>query len=112
MFRMARAVMDLPQPLSPMTPNVLPRWMVRVSPSTALTIPARTSNSTRRSLTSIKGSFCSFMGVSILTGTVRVEGIPQAIAEHIVGQDRDKNKWHSPQFPGGVMDGAHTGSVL
>src|SRR5687767_6940916 len=105
---MARAVMDLPQPLSPMTPNVLPRWMVRLRPSTALTIPSRTSNSTRRSLTSIKGSF---MVVSILAAAVRVEGVAQAVAEHIVGQNRDENKWHSPQFPGSVVDGANSRGI-
>src|SRR3990172_5039433 len=35
----ARPVVDLPQPLSPTSPSVSPRWTWKLTPSTALTAP-------------------------------------------------------------------------
>ena len=58
-----RAVVDLPDPLSPTSPNVRPRSIVKLMPSTARTcpivrrrIPLCTGNSIRRSLTSSSGA--------------------------------------------------------
>jgi len=47
-WRMARPSVDLPQPDSPTRPYVLPRAIVRSTPSTALTWPTTRSKSTPR----------------------------------------------------------------
>ena len=46
------AVVDLPDPDSPMMVTVSPRWMVKLTASTALKTPLSVISSTLRSLTS------------------------------------------------------------
>ena len=51
----ANAVTDLPEPLSPTTPTVSPRWTSKLTWSSARTTPPRVRNSTERSCTASSG---------------------------------------------------------
>ena len=57
MRRIDCAVTLLPQPLSPMMPRVCPWWTVRLTPSTALSVPSSSEKWVLRSLSSSTGAW-------------------------------------------------------
>src|SRR6476620_8520160 len=60
---------DLPQPDSPTTPIVLPRWSVKDTPRTACTLPRSESNVVLRSVTSSSGALGSTGAMGAFTGS-------------------------------------------
>src|SRR6266498_2735103 len=84
MRRIECAVMDLPQPLSPTTPRTSPRRIVRLTPSTARTVPSSSGKDTRKSLISnnrlLSTSHCLLAGI-------RVGRVAHAIADKAEGHD-------------------------
>ncbi len=82
MFRMARAVMDFPQPLSPITPRVFaPASTVNAQSINRFHDPGADIEFNAQVFYFNQGCFTvSPHGSLLRTGTVRVKGITQAVA--------------------------------
>src|SRR4026208_725883 len=96
MRRIECAVMDLPQPLSPTTPRTSPRRMVRLTPSTARTVPSSSGKDTRKSL--ISNSMLLSTGHCLLAG-IRIGGVAHAITNETEGHDGYDHEHHGCEQP-------------
>ena len=47
-----------------------------------------------------------------LSSTIGIERIAQPITEHVVGENSEQNKGHSPKFPRRCVDGTHGCRIL
>src|SRR5262245_3965182 len=110
MLRIERAVTLLPLPLSPTTQSVLPRRIVMLTWSTALTVSCRVSNQVLRSFTSSTISFDGSAMVTLLA--IGIGGIAQAVADKVEGKDRDDHGDSGCEQPGGGGDGANVLRLL
>src|SRR5690606_25277834 len=92
-WRMERAVMLLPQPLSPTIHRVLPRFTSKVAPSRALTVPSSRSNHVLRLRTSSSRSSC-WSGAAVVvfwvaaidrspSGGIGIGGVAEPVTEEI-----------------------------
>src|SRR5450755_1639993 len=88
--RTERAVTLLPQPDSPTRPSVPPSSSRHETPSTARTVPARVSKSTRRASTSRSGAAAA-MG-SELACQPRVERVAKTVAKQVDGEHREREQ--------------------
>src|SRR5262249_59055172 len=86
--RQASAVIDLPLPDSPTSPNTSPLAVDRVQPRTACTVRSRPGNSTRRSLTSSR----SAVTASVARLMLGIERVADAIADQVDGEHRDEDR--------------------
>src|SRR5436190_2229160 len=84
------AVTLFPQPDSPTTPSVLPRWIDRSTPSTARTTPSSVSNQVFRPRSSRRGASLSL--VISLPPQPRVRGIAEPFADEVVSGDRQEDQ--------------------
>src|ERR1043165_9543633 len=96
MRRMEWAVMDLPQPLSPTTPNTSPRRMVRSTPSTARTVPSSSGKDTRKSL--ISNSTLLSKSHNLLAG-IRISRVAHAITDETECHHRYDHERHGCKQP-------------
>src|SRR3712207_6296983 len=76
---MAAPVMDLPAPDSPTTPSTSPGSMVKETPSSAVRVPRRVGNSTRRSRTSRRGG--------AMLPQLRIQGVAEPVAQQVDRED-------------------------
>src|SRR5437763_1323773 len=96
--RIAFIVTLLPQPLSPTIPTTCPGNTLKLTPSTARTVPSSNLNETRRSRTLSNGS------TEVLSGpaasmTVRIGGIPETVTHQVERKhcnDDDKPRYQQP----------------
>src|SRR5260370_41496640 len=106
-WRMARAVTDLPQPDSPTMHRVVPRGMLKLTPSTALTTPSCVKKCACKSLTSRRLSRVDIFTLSKHSlARIRVCGVAQAIAQEVQREDRHNNSYAGPEQPGRSRNGA------
>src|SRR5690349_17913049 len=108
---MARAVTDLPQPDSPTTQRVLPRGMLKLTPSTALTTPACVKKCACKSSISRRLSGSGLpdvvaVAIIIFLCCIRIGGVAQTVTEKIQGQYRDDHRHTRPEQPGRGRNGA------
>src|SRR5688500_9855138 len=104
MRRTECAVTDLPQPLSPTTPRTSPRRTVRLTPSTARTMPSSSGKETCKSLISkstlLSTSHCLLAGIWIgcIAHTVADE------TEGHDGYDDERHRCKQPRVQGNRLD--------
>src|SRR5574340_518515 len=85
--RIERAVTDLPHPVSPTRPTVSPFWTSRSIPSTAFTVPSYVWKYVWRA------SMRRIVGASAGSPPqVRVEDVPEPVAEEVEAQDREDDR--------------------
>ena len=86
MRRMDCVVTLLPHPLSPITPTVLWRVIVKETPLSAFRIPSRR----KKWVSTFRSSNAMSLTIRPLAGSlVGVRGVAQAIAEKVEGDERD-----------------------
>src|SRR5688572_18921458 len=103
------AVMDLPQPLSPTTPRTSPRRRVRLTPSTARTVPSSSGKDTRKSL--ISNSMLLSTNHCLLTG-IRIGCVAHAVTDKTEGHDGYDHERHRCKQPGIQRDGLDILGIL
>src|ERR671923_852900 len=103
------AVMDLPQPLSPTTPKTSPRRTVRLTPSTARTVPSSSGKDTRKSLISNRTLLST---IHCLLAGIRIGRVAHAIADETKCHDRYDDKCHWCEQPRIQCNGLNVLSVL
>src|SRR5690606_32468391 len=104
---MERAVMLLPQPLSPTIPSTRLRWMLNETPSTAFSTPSSSLKWVRRSLISSRMSV--FITAPLLVG---IGCVAQTVANEIEHEYRRDDEQAGCQHPGLHGDAAHILRVL
>src|SRR5215207_8656737 len=103
------AVMDLPQPLSPTTPSTSPRRMVRLTPSTARTVPSSSGKDTRKSL--ISNSMLLSTNHCLLAG-IRIGRITHPVTDETESHDGYDHKRHGCKQPRIQRDGLDILGIL
>src|SRR5215204_2472198 len=101
--------MDLPQPLSPTTPSTSPRRIVKLTPSTARTVPSSRGKDTRKSL--ISKSMLLSTSRCLLTG-VRIGCIAHAVANKTEGHHRNDHECYRCEQPWIQRNSLHVLSIL
>src|SRR5688572_17961188 len=109
MRRTECAVIDLPQPLSPTTPRTSPRRMVRLTPSTARTVPSSSGKDTRKSL--ISNSKSLFKSQYLLAG-IRIGRVAHAVTDETEGHDGYDHECHGCEQPRIQRDGLDILGIL